>query len=87
MKSPLNEPLNEVADTVVKPAKLAAVAPKATVVDPRITLLFVSIVLLTPPAFTLKVSVLISIDVSSTFTDKAVPAPPDKPAPATEDAI
>ena len=34
-----------------------------------------------------KVSVEISIEVSSTFTDNAVPAPPDKPAPATEVAI
>jgi len=40
-------------------------------------------VLVTPAAFTLRVSVLISIEESSTFTPNAVPAPPDKPAPAT----
>ncbi len=37
--SPLNEPVNEVDSTLVKPTCEAAVAPNATEVDPSVTLL------------------------------------------------
>jgi hypothetical protein len=37
-----------------------------------------------PLALTLKVSALVSIEESSTFTLRAVPPPPAKPSPATE---
>ena len=82
--SPSNEPLNDpeaVAPVNVSPAKVVAVVPKSTSVDPSVTLSLANIALVTPLAFTLNESELISIDESSTFTTNS-PAEVPKPAPS-----
>ena len=66
---------------VTPPTDIVEFANLAFAIEPA------NIALVIPNALTFNASPVISIDVSSTPTLNAVPAPPAKPAPATEVAI
>ena len=64
------------------PSRLAAVVPRSISVEPTVTESFTSIAFVTPAALIFKVSVVISIEESSTFTAKT-PLVTPIPSPAT----